>query len=153
MSRKLPSILVVDDEPDSCANLQDILSEFGYRVDTATSGSGALKLLERCTYDVALLDLKMPEMNGVELYREIKRRSSSTVGVIISAYASSSSACEALAAGAWKILAKPVDIVHVMQCLDEAPGQPLIMLVDDGPELLVSPGPPSRVPFRSFAFA
>ncbi|MCE9528728.1 MAG: response regulator [Planctomycetales bacterium] len=138
MSRKSPSILVVDDEPDICANLQDILSECGYRVDTATSGSDALKLLDDGHYDVALLDLKMPGMNGVELYREIKRRSSSTVGVIISAYASTSSAEDALEAGAWKILSKPVDIVHVMECIDEAMGQPLIMLVDDDRELCAS---------------
>jgi two-component system response regulator HydG len=138
MSRKSPSILVVDDEPDICANLQDILSDCGYRVDTATSGPVALKLLDHCTYDVALLDLKMPEMNGVDLYREIKRRSSSTVGVIISAYASTSAAAEALAAGAWKIMTKPVDIVQMMECLHEALGQPLIMLVDDDQELCAS---------------
>ena len=79
MSRKSPSILVVDDEPDICANVKDILSEFGYEVDTATSGVSALELVKRKNYDVALLDLKMPGMSGVELFKEIKRRSSGTV--------------------------------------------------------------------------
>lgn len=134
MIRK-PSILVVDDEADICANLRDILSEFGYQVDTATNGASALELVDRGSYDVALLDLKMPGMSGVELYKEIKRRSSGTVAVIISAYASTSSANEALAAGAWRILAKPVDITQVMQCIDEAMDQPLVMLVDDDEEL------------------
>ncbi len=135
MSRKSPIILVVDDEPDICANLRDILSEFGYRVDTATSGAEAMKLLAHHRYDVALLDLKMPEMNGVDLYREIKRRSSSTVGLIISAYASTSSAAEALELGAWRILSKPVDAGLVMSCIDEAVNQPLVMVVDDDQEL------------------
>lgn len=135
MSRKPPSILVVDDEPDICANLRDILSEFGYQVDTATSGMSALELVDRGNYDVALLDLKMPGMNGVELYKEIKRRSSGTVAIIISAYADTSSAKEALEAGAWRVLSKPVDVSQVMQCIDEALDQPLVMLVDDDEEL------------------
>ena len=133
-----PSILVVDDEPDICANLCDILTEFGYHVDTATSGSSAVKLLDHGNYDVALLDLKMPGMSGVEVYREIKRRSSATVAIIISAYASTASASEALEAGAWRILSKPVDISQVMQCIDEAVDQPLVMLVDDDEELCAS---------------
>lgn len=135
MSRKPPSILVVDDEPDICANLRDILSEFGYQVDTATSGMSSLELVDRGNYDVALLDLKMPGMNGVELYKEIKRRSSGTVAIIISAYADTSSAKEALEAGAWRVLSKPVDVSQVMQCIDEALDQPLVMLVDDDEEL------------------
>jgi two-component system, NtrC family, response regulator HydG len=133
-----PSILVVDDEPDICANLQDILSEFGYEVDTATSGPSALELVGKKAYDVALLDLKMPGMSGVELYKEIKRRSSGTVAVIISAYASTASAKEALEAGAWRILSKPVDVAQVMQCIDETLGQPLVMLVDDDEDLCAS---------------
>jgi two-component system, NtrC family, response regulator HydG len=138
VSRKSPSILVVDDEPDICANLKDILSEFGYQVDTATAGFEALKLLETNRYDVALLDLKMPGMSGVDLYREIKRRSSSTVGLIISAYASTTSAAEALEAGAWKVLSKPVNATQVMSCIDEAICQPLVMIVDDDQELCAS---------------
>jgi len=74
----------------------------------------------------------------VELFKEIKRRSSGTVAIIISAYASTSSAREALGAGAWRILSKPVDISQVMQCIDEAVEQPLIMLVDDDEELCAS---------------
>jgi two-component system, NtrC family, response regulator HydG len=138
MSRKPSSILVVDDEPDICANLRDILSEFGYRVDTATSGASALDLVEGSNYDVALLDLKMPGMNGLELYQEIKRRSSGTVAVMISAYAGTASARDALEAGVWKILSKPVDVSQVLQCIDEAVDQPLVMLVDDDEELCAS---------------
>jgi DNA-binding response OmpR family regulator len=138
MSRTPPSILVVDDEPDICANLRDILSEFGYQVDTATNGMSALKLLDRGHYEVALLDLKMPGMSGVEVFREIKRRSSDTVAIIISAYASTASANEALEAGAWRILSKPVDLSLVMQSIEEAMNQPLVMLVDDDEELCAS---------------
>lgn len=138
MSHKHPSILVVDDEPDICANLRDILSEFGYHVDTATGGKLALELLNQESYDVALLDLKMPGMSGLELYKEIKRRSSGTVAVMISAYASPFSIQEALEAGAWRILSKPVDPSEVMLCIDEALEQPLVLLVDDDQDLCAS---------------
>jgi DNA-binding response OmpR family regulator len=138
MVEKLTSILVVDDDADICANVRDILSDFGYDVVTATSGVSALAFVDRKQFDVALLDLKMPGMNGLELYREIKRRSSGTVAVIISAFASTSSAQAALEAGAWRVLSKPVDLGEVMQCIDEAVGQPLVLLVDDDEELCAS---------------
>ena len=66
-------ILVVDDEVDTCHNLSDILTDLGYRVDVAHDGISALELVRRNAYDVALLDYKMPGMDGLTLYREIKR--------------------------------------------------------------------------------
>ena len=60
-------------------------------------------------YDVALLDLKMPGMDGLTLYREIKKLRAGTVAIMVTAYASSATAEEALAAGAWQVVAKPVD--------------------------------------------
>jgi two-component system response regulator HydG len=66
-------VLIVDDEVDSCRNLSDILTDLGFRVDCATEGKGALDLVRQRHYDVALLDLKMPGMDGLALYREIKK--------------------------------------------------------------------------------
>ena len=77
-------ILVVDDEVDTCANLSDILSDLGYEVDVAYDGLGALELVNQKTYDVALLDLKMPGMNGLELYRRIKQLEAGTVAIVVS---------------------------------------------------------------------
>ncbi|HWE37564.1 MAG TPA: response regulator [Isosphaeraceae bacterium] len=130
-----PSILVVDDDTDICRNLTDILSDLGYRVDTAHDGPSALRLLERSHYDVALLDLKMPGMDGLELYREIKRRWAGTVALLVTAYATPATAAEALAAGAWKVVNKPVDFAGLMALVDEALGQPLVLVVDDDRDL------------------
>src|SRR5260370_14233734 len=99
-----PRILVVDDEADTCANLSDILTELGYRVDVAFDGPSALELVKQNHYDVALLDLKMPGMDGLELYRRIKEVQSGTVAIVVTAYASSHTAQEALSAGASRIL-------------------------------------------------
>src|SRR5688500_2815696 len=97
------SILVVDDEPDTCANLSDILTDLGFHVDVACDGESALELLRKRPYDVALLDLKMPGMDGLELYRRIKELRSGTVAMIVTAYASDTTAQAALDAGAWRI--------------------------------------------------
>jgi two-component system response regulator HydG len=130
-----PRLLVVDDEADTCANLSDILSELGYQVDVAYDGPSALELVRRTAYDVALLDLKMPGMDGLELYRRIKELQAGTVAIVVTAYASSHTAQEALAAGAWRILAKPVDFPQLMKLVDEAIEQPLVMVVDDDQDL------------------
>jgi DNA-binding response OmpR family regulator len=133
-----PSILVVDDDVDTCHNLSDILTDLGYRVDTAHSGSAALDLVRRRPYDVALLDLKMPGMDGVALYREIKKLRAGTVAIIVTAYASSDTAAEALSAGAWQVVSKPIDFPKLLSLVDEAVGQPLVMIVDDDHDLCAS---------------
>jgi two-component system, NtrC family, response regulator HydG len=135
MERRHPSILVVDDDVDTCRNLADILGDLGYQVDAAHDGPAALERVRDKVYDIALLDLKMPGMDGVTLYREIKRRRSGMVAIIVTAYASGETAHEALTAGAWQILPKPVDFPKLLELVDEALGQPLVLVVDDDNEL------------------
>jgi DNA-binding response OmpR family regulator len=135
MSHEHPAVLVVDDEPDTCANLSDILHDLGYAVDVAHDGTAALELIRKRSYDVALLDLKMPGMNGLELYRRIKKLRASTVAIIVTAYASDAAASEALEAGAWRVLAKPVDFSRLLTLVEEAAEQPLVLVVDDDHDL------------------
>jgi DNA-binding NtrC family response regulator len=138
MSTNPSRVLVVDDEMDTCANLSDILSDLGYQVDVAYDGPSALELVKQTTYDVALLDLKMPGMDGLELYRRIKDLQAGTVAIVVTAYASSKTANEALAAGAWQILAKPVDLSKLLALVEEAVGQPVVLIVDDDQDLCQS---------------
>jgi CheY-like chemotaxis protein len=135
MAPQPASILVVDDEVDTCRNLSDILTDLGYHVDVANDGLAALDLVRRNAYDVALLDLKMPGMDGLTLYREIKKLRGETVTIIVSAYASTETAEEALAAGAWQVLPKPIDFPRLLGLVDEALDQPLVLVVDDDPDL------------------
>ena len=81
MLSTLARILIVDDEVDTCANLCDILTDLGYQVDTAYDGFAALELVKKNAYDVALLDLRMPGMDGLELYRKIRQISAETVAI------------------------------------------------------------------------
>jgi two-component system, NtrC family, response regulator HydG len=133
--QKTGQVLVVDDDPDICRNLSDILTDLGYHVDYAQDGQAALELVAQRHYDVALLDLKMPGMDGLTLYREIKKRRAGTVSLLVTAYASAATAEEALSAGAWKVVAKPVDPRKLLSMVDEALGQPLVLVVDDDRDL------------------
>jgi CheY-like chemotaxis protein len=126
---------VVDDDPDTRENIRDILTDLGYAVDTAPDGPSALELVRKNPYAVALLDFKMPGMNGLELYQEVKKLRAGTVAIIVSAYTNTTTREEALAAGAWQVLAKPVDFLRLLGLVDEALGQPLVLVVDDDPDL------------------
>lgn len=130
-----PHLLLVDDEPDTCTNLSDIFTDLGYQVDVAYDGESALKLVQQRQYDVALLDLKMPGMDGLELYRRIRRLSAGTVAIVVTAYATGSTAQAVLEAGAWRILSKPVDFGQLLKFVGEAVEQPLILVVDDDHDL------------------
>ncbi len=135
MTNTTPTILVVDDEVDTCRNLQDILTDLGYRVDIAHDGPSALELVRQNAYDVALLDYLMPGMDGVTLYREIKKLSAGTVAIVVTAYAGGNTMEEAQLAGAWQVLPKPVDFPKLMGLVEQALGQPLVLVVDDDQDL------------------
>lgn len=135
MNGSAPSLLVVDDDLDICQNLKDILSDLGYRTDYALDGATALEMFKKQPYDVALLDLRMPGMDGLTLYRELKKVRAGTVALIVTAYASSATADEARTAGAWQVLSKPVDLRKLLTLVDEALGQPLVLVVDDDEDL------------------
>jgi DNA-binding NtrC family response regulator len=135
MTETAPSVLVVDDDADNCRNLADILTDMGYRVDTAHDGPAGLALVRARPYDVALLDYKMPGMTGLELYRKIKELRAGTVAVLVSAYTDPATHDAALGAGVWRVLPKPVDLPRLLGLVGEAVGQPLVLIVDDDPDL------------------
>ncbi len=138
MSNSQTRILVVDDEVDTCRNLSDILTDLGYQVDVAYDGPSALELVRCNGYDVAVLDLRMPGMDGLELLHHIRQLRSGMVGIIVTAYAGTDTADRALAAGAWQVLAKPVDFSRLLAVVQKAAGQPLVLIVDDDSDLCQS---------------
>jgi CheY-like chemotaxis protein len=135
MSKTPASILVVDDDVDTCRNLSDILSDMGYSVDVAHDGRAALEKVKQHPYDLALLDLKMPGMDGITLYREIRKLQASAVALVVTAFAGAGTREQALAAGAWQVLPKPVDLPRLLGLVDQALDQPLVMVVDDDHDL------------------
>ena len=102
-------ILVVDDEAIVRESLGSWFREDGHRVDTAESGKAALHLLTKSHYDIALVDIKMPGMDGLELQARMCAASSDLTIIIMTAYASVESAVKALKAGAYDYITKPFD--------------------------------------------
>lgn len=103
------SILVVDDEFAVRESLLVWLKKSGYRVAGAGSGKEALEILHQNPFDIVLLDIKMPGMDGIEVLRLVKENFPKTMVVMMTAYASIESAVDAMKAGASDYLMKPLD--------------------------------------------
>jgi DNA-binding NtrC family response regulator len=109
MNNQGVSILVVDDEFSVRDSLYNWFKTEGYRTDTAENGMEALKKLQENPWDIVLLDIKMPGMDGVELQRHIKKIDSTIIVIMITAYATVDTAVETMKEGAYDYLSKPVD--------------------------------------------
>jgi DNA-binding NtrC family response regulator len=111
-------VLVVDDEKHILAVLREALTHFGYRVTTVGSGGEALAAIRSELFDAAITDIRMPDMSGLDLLREIKRRDESIEVIVMTGYPTIASAVEALKEGAYDYLSKPLildELQHVMQ--------------------------------------
>lgn len=112
-------VLLVDDDRDTCDSMSDILLEIGYTVDIANDGPGALERSGQHQYRLALVDYKMPGMDGVELCRRLKNSQPSIVVVLITAFSSIATAGAAAAAGLLCCLLKPVNFSVLMPLVEE----------------------------------
>jgi DNA-binding NtrC family response regulator len=101
------NILIVDDELGFCELIQGILAKEGYKVDTATSSFEGLSLLRQNTYDIVYADLKMSEMNGLELLKAIKEMDENIIVMVITGYGTIETAVEAMKYGAYDYITKP----------------------------------------------
>src|ERR1700741_93839 len=120
MSRK--NILVVDDEKSQREILEMILSEEGYDVTTAASGEAAIKFARERSFDLALTDLKMTGMDGIELLQHLLAMDSSIIVILLTAHGTIESAKEALRRGAFDYLQKPFDRDRLMATIKRALG-------------------------------
>ena len=101
------NILIVDDEETARISLADILRLEGYRVSDADNGESALAMLEKDEFDLILLDIRMPGMDGIEVLRKVTEIAPDTQVILLTAHGSMESAIEALQYGAHDYLIKP----------------------------------------------
>ncbi len=104
------SILVVDDNPSMLKTLADILDARGFGVYSASSGAEALKILQNHHVDILLTDVRMPDMNGVALYREIRTTHPNLTTFLMTAYAADDIIQQGMKEGIKTVLSKPLDI-------------------------------------------
>ena len=103
-------IFVADDEYHICEGLKESLSNVGYSVDVANDGVEASRRLKARVYHAAILDLKMPGIDGMALLKRLKKTSPDTGVIIITAFGEVSTAVDAMRLGAYDYLAKPLDL-------------------------------------------
>ena len=111
------SILIVDDDPTNAGVLADILEVKGFKVHAATSGAEALTILRDHPVDILLTDIKMPGMNGLELYRAARQIQPGLITLLMSAYAADDLILQGLAEGIKTVLNKPLDIDFLLMMI------------------------------------
>jgi len=108
VEKKLPCcILLVDDEPNVRTVFSDVLKRVGYRVKAVENGHKAIKEVEEKAYNLALVDLRMPNMDGIEVLENIKKTKPEVPVIIYTGYGSITTAVEAMRKGAADYLNKP----------------------------------------------
>ena len=131
MSEQTIRILVVDDEPGMRKSLADILLDEGYDVKLAEDGREAVDLCSRETFDVAIMDVQMPGLNGVEAFRQIRQHSPGARIILMSAFGVDDLKYQALDEGAIAFLDKPLDIDAVVHLIENAADTAVLVMEPD----------------------
>ncbi len=111
-------ILVVDDEDALRTVLSAELNSEGYEVGTAADGMEAVSELQKMKYDLVLLDIKMPNMNGFEVLKVIKEKHPGTRVIMLTGFADLKNAIESKKLGAEDFVSKPYDLVDLLTTID-----------------------------------
>ena len=143
-------LLVVDDEPDLRALYELTLLKIGYRVDAACDLAEARQCLAQQRYDLLITDMRLPDGLGLELVRELQQAQRPEKAIVVTAYGSAENAVEALKAGAFDYLTKPVDLAQFRAAVANAlrrPQPPVAPAPAPGsfpaPEAAPRPAPPA----------
>ncbi len=114
-----PSILIVDDDHGMLDTLSDILEEKGFRVSRASDGYMAIEMVKKNGVDMVLMDIKMPGINGVETFKELKQIKSDIKVIMMTAYAVEDLLEEARRLNAYVCINKPLDVDNLLTLINE----------------------------------
>lgn len=114
------NVLIVDDEKEIRELIVDGISERARRVYEASNGQDALALIEQNDIDIIFSDVRMPEMGGIELLKELRDRGYDTVFVLVTAFSDKAVATSALQLGAYDIIEKPFKMEELVATFDRA---------------------------------
>ncbi|MDQ7072971.1 MAG: response regulator [Gammaproteobacteria bacterium] len=120
MSEQSPLILVVDDEPDICELIKDILNDEGYQAVSAANGVEARKAFSTKKPDLILLDIWMPDIDGISLLKEFKQLDTRMTIIMMSGHGTIETAIEATRLGAADFIEKPVSIAKLLRSIESA---------------------------------
>jgi len=128
-----PIVLLIDDNRDLVENLREILADLDVEADIADAGIPALAMIEEKNYDLVITDLRMPDIDGIEVLRTIHQRWPRLPVVIMSAYANDAALRDATTEGALEVLSKPIVIDHMLGLVERLaePNAKILVLEDD----------------------
>jgi len=112
-------IIIVDDDENIRKTMKTILEDEGYAVDLAATGNEAIEMTQKTAYNIALLDIRLPDMEGVELLKLIKDNVPRTRKIMVTGYPSTQNAISALNKNADAYLVKPVDVEKLLNMVKE----------------------------------
>jgi DNA-binding response OmpR family regulator len=113
------TILVVDDDKSILRTFTRILQKNGYEIDTAETGKEAIEKADKKCYDLALVDIRLPDMDGTDLLAKIKQQLQNTIKIMITGFPSIESGVKALDGGADAYLVKPVKPEELLMLIEE----------------------------------
>jgi len=116
----MQKILIVDDDPKILEVIADIIREGSYTVDTASNGTKAIRSIDAEFYDLVITDLKMPKVDGMMILRHVVDRSPDTMCIILTGYGTIEGAVEAIKAGAFHYITKPVKSAEILMVVEKA---------------------------------
>lgn len=119
MSLSKKKIIVIDDDKSILRTFTRILQKVGYEIDVAETGKEAIEKVEGRQYDLALVDIRLPDMDGTELLAKLKRQFQNTVKIMITGFPSLETGVKALDEGADAYLVKPVKPQELLALLNE----------------------------------
>jgi CheY-like chemotaxis protein len=125
------NILVVDDNKDLLNTFALILKRKGFIVDTADDGLNALEKFKKNHFDLVLMDVVMPNMNGMDAFQKMREIDTRAKIILVTAYCEEDQLKKVVSQGAYRALYKPVNIANLMALIAEATNDPNILVVDD----------------------
>jgi two-component system response regulator PilR (NtrC family) len=120
MTNKIPHILVVDDELSMRELLEVLLTRQGYKISCAENGRKAISMIEKTYFDLLLCDIRLGDITGLGVLRASKKKNQNTVVIMISAYATTETAVEAMNEGAYDYVPKPFENEELIQTVANA---------------------------------
>ena len=112
-------ILVIDDESVICDACRLVLSEKGHAVDHCLTGTAGLLAIEDGTYNLILLDMKLPDIDGMEILKSVREKGSGPVVIVMTGYSTMSNALQAMKLGAADYLAKPFTDDELVEAIEK----------------------------------
>ncbi len=124
-------VLLVDDEEEFVETLAERMRTRGMEVSTTNSGAEALELVDDETFDVVVLDLQMPGIDGLEALKRIKKRRPNIQVVLLTGHATVEKGVEAIKEGALEFLEKPIDLASLTETIHKAKATKMVLVENE----------------------